>query len=89
MATVTDLDRGTGRTSRQLQAAPQGAVFVWCNDHLGYVRGLVRASGRQDLTIVGLSALDDDRLRGRKYQVVVDHAARLSHRQRAMLDMLR
>ena len=57
MAT-TDLERGTGRTSRQLQAAPPGAVFVWCNDRLAYVRDLARARGREDLKIVGLSALD-------------------------------
>ena len=87
MAT-TDLERGTGRTSRQLQAAPPGAVFVWCNDRLAYVRDLARARGREDLKIVGLSALDDERLRGGRGQIVVDHAARLSPRQCDMLDFL-
>ncbi len=31
-----DEKRGTGRTTRQMEEASIGAVFIWCNEHLNY-----------------------------------------------------
>lgn len=77
-----DNDPGTGRTTRQMEAAPKGALFIWCNDSLDYPRDLARRICRTDLVIVGLSALENGActLRGRTFSGVgVDHAANLDH----------
>jgi hypothetical protein len=74
--------RGTGITTSQMRCAPHGAVFIWCNEYVKYPADLAQELGRRDLEIVGLSALDDDRLRGRRLTgLVVDHAAHLTLRQ--------
>ena len=47
-------ERGTGRTTRQMENAPYGATFVWCSNHgLHYPRMLAKHLGRDDLIIVG------------------------------------
>ena len=71
---------GTGRTTRQIQDAPQGATFIWCNRHLDYVPRLARHLGRSDLKIVGIDyANGRDRsafFRSRPPAVeILDHAA--------------
>lgn len=85
--------RNTGWTSLQIRNAPRGAVFVWCNNHLGYVRDLARHLDRGDLEIVGLDALDvSSRLMGRNLSgIVLDHAAleKLSPRQQKTVNLLR
>jgi hypothetical protein len=78
-------DRGTGRTSDLLRAAPREAVFVWCNDRLEYPKQLARAVGRSDLMVVAPSWLQHGLIGRRGKCVVVDHAARLSEHQLAIL----
>lgn len=71
-----DEDRGTGRTTRQMQAAPKDAVFVWCfHGSLGYARDLARHLGRADLKIVSPSWLENSQYMGLTFSgIVTDHA---------------
>jgi len=73
-----------GETSRQMAAAPRGAVYVWCNHHLDYPVDLAMQLGRGDLRVVPPSWLEEGRWRGLELtglvvdHAVVDHAAGLS-----------
>ena len=69
--------RGDGETTRQMQAAPQGAVFVWCNTNVDYPRDLARHLGRDDIKIETPSFFIC-RWRGVRLPVIVDHAASFS-----------
>lgn len=82
-----DDDRGTGRTTRQMLAAPHGAVFVWCNNgSAGYARDLAQKHGRDDLKVVTPQWLEDGKWQGHRLTgLIVDHAARLSAAQMAAL----
>jgi len=42
--------RQTGATTKQIEAAPKGAVFVWCNGHTDYasLSGLPLRKGNDD-----------------------------------------
>lgn len=74
--------RKTGETTRQMLDAPKDALYIWCNDNLGYPKALAQYLGRGDLQIFGLSALNGDRLLGRVFtDIIVDHAARMNHDQ--------
>ena len=46
-----DARRQTGRTTQQMVDAPVGAVFVWCDGHLGYPSVLAKTLGRDDLVL--------------------------------------
>ena len=82
-------DRGSGRTSEQMLADPQWAVFVWCNEQLIYPRQLAKRLHRRDLRIVGPSWLEDEGWRGSSFSaVVLDHALRLTDGQRRGLSGL-
>jgi hypothetical protein len=75
--------RGTGRTTRLMLSAPNGALFV-CHDHHfanDYARRLARHLGREDLKITHLDALD--RFRGMNIRAIrIDHACeRMTERQ--------
>lgn len=80
----TDLEparlRGTGRTTRQINDAPQGAYYVWISSAIHYPRALARHLGRDDLMFVSPDWLERaDNYRGRRgLKVVVDHACWLS-----------
>ena len=71
-------DRGTGRTTNQMLAAPKGAMFVsCCTGAMNHDRDLARKIGRSDLYIVGPDIFNNDgeRLRGKELTgFVVDHA---------------
>ena len=82
MADLDAIERGSGRTTRQMQDAPGGALFVWCNAHLSYPTRLVRVLGRDDLRVVCPYWLELEDWQGCRYSVVVDHAADLTPRQR-------
>jgi len=70
--------RQTGRTTQQMQAAPQGAVFVWCNSHVDYPIALARALGRGDLAVYPLAWLEPINVIGRNLSgLVLDHATPL------------
>lgn len=87
-----DPDRGTGRTTRQMKEAPQGAIFIWCAEGLAYPRGLAEKAGRRDLRIEPLSRvrLTPEWLRGTNRPIVVDHEAmvRMTARQWHEIAML-
>ena len=78
------MERGTEETTRQMKAAPQGAIFVWCNGQLSYPKSLAQKIGRGDLEIVSPSWLgghvenEGEELSG----VILDHAADLTGKQR-------
>ena len=75
------MTRGTGLTTQQMKAAPQGAVFVWCNDRTWYAVQLARKLGRDDLQIKPPRWLVESWQGLELTGVVVDHAARLSDKQ--------
>lgn len=76
-------DRGTGRTTEQMEAAPKGAVFVWVNSYLSYPKHLAVSLGRQDLLIVPPLWLEEPGIYlGRNPPgLVLDHAADLTTEQ--------
>jgi len=67
-------DRGTGRTTKQIKEAPQGAIFICPPDAFDYTRRLVHDLGRTDLRIERPSFFDG-RWHGLRLPIVVDHAA--------------
>ena len=73
--------RGEGTTTQQMEAAPKGAVFVWCNGHTDYAVRLARKIDREDLQIKSPAWLDDGWRGVTLTGIVVDHAARLTDRQ--------
>lgn len=79
------MERGNGETTRQMAAAPPGAIFIWCNSNLSYPVALAKHLGRTDLEIYSPYWLESNRYRGREVSaVVVDHAAELTRRQRGL-----
>jgi hypothetical protein len=75
------MERGIGETTQQMEAAPKGSVFVWCNGQTDYPIRLAHKIGREDLQIKAPTWLEE-RWRGLELTVVVvDHAARLTDRQ--------
>lgn len=76
-----DSNRGSGRTTRQMQDAPIGGIFVWVNSMVSYPKSLARHLGRDDLVIQPLHWLRIENIAGRDgLKIVVDHAARLDDR---------
>lgn len=68
--------RRSGRTTRQMLAAPKGAVFIWCTEFLHYPRLLAEQAGRKDLMIVSKLCLtkEIDTLDGMEFSgLVLDH----------------
>lgn len=82
------MDRLTGKTTTQIKNAPKGAVFIWCNGTLGYPKDLARSLDREDLLVVGPSYVSNLRSYASTKPVVVDHAARFTLEQWAILDRL-
>lgn len=83
-------ERGTGRTSEQMKAAPLGSIFVWCNGSLHYPVMLARKLDRRDLHIVGLDWIKSGRWHGRTLDgLVVDHASRLTPEQWELAQIIR
>ena len=80
-------ERGRGRTTAQMLAAPAGAVYVWCNGHIGYPHALAKELKRSDLRIVSPTDVERGYLKGLRKPVVVDHAAAplLTDKQRTAL----
>ena len=73
-----------------MQAAPFGAVFVWCNGMTEYPQELARVLGRTDLIIRPLSWLSPPNVMGRRFSgMAIDHAADLSLEQYEVLGSLR
>ena len=75
-------DRQSGLTTKQMQDAPRGSLFVWCNGLLGYPRRLAQELGRDDLRIVAPHDLCGQRLAGLEFPAaILDHAARLTYEE--------
>lgn len=70
-----DSERGTGRTTKQIKDAPQGAVFVCPPCAVDYIRRLAEHLGRTDLRIERPDYFIRGRWLGLRFHVVVDHAA--------------
>jgi hypothetical protein len=71
--------RQTGITTKQIQEAPQKAVYIWVNSRLRYPKELAYFLGRTDIEFVAPHWIHSQSWRGRKLSgIVVDHAARLS-----------
>ena len=70
--------RGTGRTYRQLEALPDGGVFVvHTNAMRHHVRRTLNAQGRKSDAVsvrVVTGSMDTDLLRGLSVPLAVDHA---------------
>jgi hypothetical protein len=74
MTAYHDAHRGTGRTKKQMEALPQCALFVWCNDKLEYPKNLRNKIGRLDIQVVGPSYILDNRWQGGEFTAIeVDH----------------
>lgn len=75
--------RQSGRTSRQMAAAPLNAIYVWVNSNTYYPERLARSLGREDLEIIPPSKLDSEQwTHGRHFSgIVVDHFTDLTFRQ--------
>jgi hypothetical protein len=83
--------RQTGETTKQMKGAPQGAIFVWCNDFTLYPKSLVHHIGRPDIQVVRPCDLMNQASRRRGTTIagiVVDHAADLTHDQEVALSIL-
>ena len=84
-----DPNRGTGRTTRQMLAAPQGAVFV--SAHAGsvsYDKALALKHGRSDLKIVAPDWFSGGRWTGlRLTGIVIDHATQMTEQRQEYLQM--
>lgn len=81
-------ERGSGKTTEQMQSAPEGAVYIWLSDNLWYPRDLAKRLRRSDLKIKGISVLDGCELRGMRVPIIVDHAAELDERRAHVLEAL-
>jgi hypothetical protein len=49
---MDNVQRRSGRTTKQMAEAPQFAIYVWCNEDLDYPVKIMRRLGRKDLRIV-------------------------------------
>jgi hypothetical protein len=82
---MSDIDRGIGRTSKQIMTAPQGAFYI-CGNRLerDYAQRLATNLGRHDLKFETLSFFEHGRWRGQRKSLVMDHAAYnfMNNRQR-------
>lgn len=78
--------RGTGETTRQIQSAPENALYVWTTCDFRYPRKLAHHLGRDDLTFYPPSALYDMDYLARKYigtrvsAIIVDHGVPMTRR---------
>jgi hypothetical protein len=75
MSIKLDKDRGTGRTTRQMEAMPLNGIFISCHhDACHYDKNLTRKINRADIQVVPPSWVTSDRWRGNAYSaIVLDH----------------
>lgn len=84
---MSDLDRQTGRTTRQIEQAPKDAVYVCPSVRsISYHRRLAADLGRQDLVIVSAYWFTDQNWRGRRGSVILDHATLSAMNDRQMYE---
>ena len=79
----------TGTTTRQMQKAPLGAIYVWPNANLGYPKRLAVALGRPDIVIKPPGWLIARNVREfPPLSVVIDHATTLTFENMEALSYL-
>ena len=68
-------ERGEGRTTAQMLAAPHGAIYIWpVHSSLSYAKSLAQHIGRVDLAIAPIGWLSSiSNTRGCRSPVVIDH----------------
>jgi hypothetical protein len=76
------------RTTRQMLAAPQGAIYVWPTNSLSYPLALSRHLKRYDLVVEGPIWLTKQAWRGSNISLVLDHAC-IHHFTNAQMDTAR
>lgn len=82
-----DPDRGNGRTTAQLQRAPEKSFFLVESGGYPYTKRLAAHLEREDLSIHPISSYSAlTFLRGRRGKVIIDHNLDLTVRQWAELD---
>lgn len=69
--------RQTGMTTKQIESAPQGALYCWVSSNTWYPKELAAHLGRKDLRLCGPEYIRNERHRGLSVPIVVDHAALL------------
>jgi hypothetical protein len=71
-----DPNRGTGRTTRQLEAMPLNGVFICPNRaSMYYTQNLTRKINRSDIQLVAPNWVTSMRWQGMRYTaIVLDHA---------------
>jgi hypothetical protein len=87
-----DEERGTGRTTKQLEQAPLGALFIWSNPHIEYPTRIARSLNRLDITIIGSNILErPEQLSGLMFTaLVLDHGLMLKTLEQSYaLDLIR
>ena len=76
-----ELKGQTGITTRQIFYAPQEAIFVWVNDNLKYPKEIAEKYDRNDLEIVSVSWLFEDKWKLTKRRkvpsIIFDHSISL------------
>lgn len=82
--------RGSGRTTEQMLAAPEGAVFIYESGDLWYPKRLAQRYGREDLEIVRPEWLLRGKWRGRTLTgLVCDHALLMNEEMWSLLCAVR
>lgn len=77
------------KTAIQMKNAPRGAIYVCPNGQILRYKDLSKVRGvqRPDLFLIEAGGLDNgSRFRGMHIQIVVDHAAQLTEKQRAVIN---
>ena len=82
------MERGTGITTRQMLAAPQGSIYIWCNSSLDYPRHLAAHLGRQDLQIYSPQWLEHGWVGYKFSSVILDHSCCLLETESDILKVL-
>ena len=81
--------RQSGRTTQQMLAAPEGAIYVWTNSRVTYPTDLSHHLKRSDLRIVPASWLAfTGNVEGGTEKVVLDHAMHTSKLREPQLYVL-
>lgn len=80
--------RCTGRSTRQMQAAPRNALYLVNREQMRYARDLAHKHGRDDLKIADANQFfRDNHYKGVTDPVIVDHCLDLSREEFTVLQI--
>ncbi|MCG8431788.1 MAG: hypothetical protein MJA29_11525 [Candidatus Omnitrophica bacterium] len=82
--------RGSGRTSKQMQGALKGAIYVWVDNNIRIAKKLAEAVDRDDLKIISPHKLTCFGYFASRHipEIIVDHAAELTDEQWSGLERI-